>query len=895
MLPKTYNPKIVEPKWIEIWQNEKLFSPKIDRSKKPFSIVIPPPNITGALHMGHALNNILQDILIRYKRMSGENTYWVVGTDHGGIATQNVMEKKLKEEGLKKTDLTRDEFLKRMWKWYEECGDTILNQLKKLGCSIDFSKENVRFTMDSQRAFAVYTAFKELWDKELIYRGERMINWCPRCYTAISDIEVEYEEEKSKLWYIKYPIKNSKDFVVVATTRPETMLGDMAIAVNPGDERYKKIIGKTVILPIVEREIEIIADEKVEKEFGTGVVKVTPAHDPLDYEIAQRHNLKTLKVISDEGRMINCPSKYDGLKVLKARQELLEDLSRSGFLIKEEPYTHNVAKCSRCHNHIEPLISEQWFVKSKPLAVETIKVIVNKEIEFYPQRWVKPLLDWLNNIQDWCISRQIWWGHRIPAFYCKKCSSGGLQYNERGEIIKVSLAKGAKPIISFSRPSICPDCHGSDFVQDPDVLDTWFSSALWPFSVFGWPNKTEELSYFYPTAALVTGYEILYLWVARMITSGLFHLNQIPFSKVYLHGIVRDKHGQKMSKSKGNGIDPLEMMEKYGTDAMRFSLIIGAIGGKDIPFDENSIIGGRNFINKIYNVSRFIQLNINENEKYDINLKMLDLSDRWILTRINEIIEEYEKLMNNYLFSEALDLVYGFSWDEFCDWYIEISKQYLNTESKRYKMGVLLNVFGAIIKMLHPFIPFVTEEIYSAIGNLLGESERFLLNTSFKKVSGLNDDGAKQSMLVLMDIVKEIRTLRSEFSIHPIREVDVDIISTSDGLKKIFDYQNYIKHLSKIGNLNLCESFSGGKAIKSVVRNFEVYIKIDGNIDVEKEKNRIKKEIENIENSNARWETLLKDRNFVTKAPETEVNKIKERVRENLGKLSKLKKILSGL
>lgn len=895
MLAKTYAPKLVEEKWIDLWQKERLFAMHIDRSKKPFSIVIPPPNITGALHMGHALDNTLQDILIRYKRMSGYNTYWAVGTDHGGIATQNVLEKTLLKEGIKKSDMTRQDFLDRMWKWYDECGSTILNQLKKIGCSIDFSKENIRFTMDAPRTLAVNTAFKELWNKELVYRGERMINWCPRCYTALSDIEVEYEEEKSKLWYIKYPVENSSDYIVVATTRPETMLGDTAVAVNPDDEKYKKFTGKNIILPLVNRKIKIIADEKVEKTFGTGAVKITPAHDPLDYEISQRHSLEIIKVISDDGRMINCPEKYLGLKVIKAREEIVKDLESAGYLVKEEPYTHSVGKCYRCSNSIEPMISEQWFVKTKPMAENTIKVLNDKKISFYPERWVKPLRDWLDNIQDWCISRQIWWGHRIPAYYCKKCSSSGLVFNEKGEIVKVSIRSGAKPIVSVEKPSVCPDCGSSELVQDPDVLDTWFSSSLWPMSVFGWPKKTEELAYFYPTSVLVTGYEIIYLWVSRMISSGIFHMGDIPFEKVYIHGIVRDKHGQKMSKSKGNVIDPLDMMLKYGTDAVRFSLAISAIGGKDIPFSENSIIGGRNFINKLYNVSRFIQMNIKDDETYNLDENKLDLTDRWILTRVNEVADEYRRLMDDYMLSEALDVVYGFVWDEFCDWYIELSKLYLNTDIKNHKMGVILKVFGLSVKMLHPFIPFVTEEIHSALKEKFGDEAKFLVDTRIKKINDLRDGFSKERMGLLMDIIKEIRTLRSEFSIHPTKEIDVSLVSKKERITEISDYTAYIKHLAKISKLGILDSFNGGRSIKSVAGDFEIYVMVDGDIDIDKEKRRIALEIEALNRSNEKWSSVLNDKEFLSKAPESEVKKVKDRLSENLVKLEKLTKMLGGL
>ncbi len=894
MLPKVYDPKLVEEKWVEAWQNEKIFSPKIVKEKKPFVIVIPPPNITGALHMGHALNNTIQDILIRYKRMCGENTYWVCGTDHGGIATQNVMEKIIKNEGIKKSELTREEFLKRMWRWYDECGNTILNQLKKLGCAIDFSKENIKFTMDKERSYAVFTAFKELWEKGLIYRGERMINWCTRCYTALSDIEVEYKEEKSKLWYIKYPLEDNSDYIVVATTRPETMLGDSAVAVNPYDKRYKNFIGKYLILPLVNRKIKVIADEKIDKDFGTGAVKVTPSHDPVDKEIGEKYNLEFIKVIDDDGRMINCPSKYSGLKVLKAREEVLKDLKENGFLVKEEDYVHNVGKCYRCDNNIEPLISEQWFVKTKLISEPTIEVIKNGKVRFYPDRWVKPMLEWLENIQDWCISRQIWWGHRIPAYYCKNCSSGGLVYNDKGDIVKVSIKNGAKPIISYEKPAVCFDCGGGEFVQDPDVLDTWFSSALWPFSVFGWPKKTDELEYFYPTSVLVTGYEILYLWVLRMITSGVFHLGKIPFKDVIVHGIVRDKNGQKMSKSKGNVVDPVDMMSKYGTDAMRFTLAIGSGGGKDIPFSENSIIGGRNFVNKIYNVSRFIHLNLEDNKEYNYDETKFDLTDKWIITRLSVVIDEYKKLMDEYMFSEALDKVYGFVWDEFCDWYVEVSKMYLKTKLNDHKIAILLNVFNACLKMLHPFMPFVTEEIYSLLKNKFKESEKFIVNSRLKKLFTLKDTDSIKDMEMIMDIVKEIRTIRSEFRIHPAKEIEVSIFSDEKFVSYIKDYEKYIRHLAKVSEIRFNSKKESVYYIKGVVKNYEIYILCDADIDVEKEKLRIKKEIENISKSNEKWYKILEDKEFLEKAPLEEIEKIKQRVEENKMKLSKLNNVLSG-
>ncbi|MCX7642059.1 MAG: valine--tRNA ligase [Elusimicrobiales bacterium] len=892
-MEKVYNPRSVEEKWIDRWQKNGIFSPNIDKTKKPFTIVIPPPNITGALHMGHALNNTLQDIIIRYHRMKGENTYWVVGTDHGGIATQNVMEKTLKKEGVNRSDIRREKFLERMWSWYIECGDTILSQLKKLGCSIDFSKENIKFTMDEERTKAVISAFYQLWKSNLIYRGKRMINWCPRCYTALSDIEVEYEEEKSKLWYIRYYLEDKTGYIVVATTRPETMLGDTAVCVNPSDERYKNLIGKYLILPIVGRKIKVIADEKIDIGFGTGAVKITPAHDPLDYEIAQKHLLDLVVVISDDGRMINCPDKYLGMKIFKAREEIVRDLKNSNLIEKEEDYIHNVGKCYRCDNHIEPLISEQWFVKTKPLAQKAIEVINSNKIKFYPEKWKKMLLDWLINIEDWCISRQIWWGHRIPAYYCKTCSGKGIVTNDKGEVVKVIMEKGAKPIVSEIKPVSCPDCGDNDLIQDPDVLDTWFSSALWPFSVFGWPKQTEQLKYFYPTSALVTGYEILYLWVARMIMSGLFHMNEIPFSKVYVHGIVRDKYGQKMSKSKGNVIDPLDMMQKYGTDAMRFTLAINAGGGKDIPFSENAIVGGRNFINKLYNVSRFLFMNIKDEKENELHINNLDLSDKWILSRLYNVYSNYQKLMNEYMLSEALDLIYDFVWDEFCDWYIELSKMYLTTDKRSIKISVMLNVVKNSIKMLHPFIPFVTQEIYESLKKYINENFEFITQ-SFIHVYNFYEQDSIDNMEILMAIIKEIRTLRSEFSIHPAKEINVIVSSDNNVLYLVKRYESYIKHLARVKNLSY-SIVSGIRTIRGFAKGCQIYIVIDSDMDADKQKMRIIKEIENLNISISKWKTMLSNSKFIEKAPQTEVNRIEKLVKENIIKLDKLKEMISEL
>lgn len=897
MLPKTYEPAATEEKWIKIWQEKGLFKPEIDKSKKPFTIVIPPPNITGALHMGHALNNTLQDIFIRYEKMNGKNSFWIPGTDHGGIATQNVMEKMLKAEGKTKEDLGREAFLKRMWDWYGECGGTILNQLKKIGCSIDFSKENIRFTMDEDRALSVFQAFKELWEKGLIYRGERMINWCPRCYTALSDIEVEYEEEKSYLWHIKYPLADGSGHLVVATTRPETMLGDTAVAVNPLDKRYKGLVGKKLKLPLTEREIPIVADEEVDASFGTGAVKVTPFHDPADFEISRRHKLEILQVISYEGRMENCPEKYTGKKALAVRKEIVEDLKQAGFLEKEEPYKHNVGKCYRCSNHIEPLVSEQWFVKTGPLAQQVIEKTRSGEFSLYPENWKNPFLLWLENIKDWCISRQIWWGHRIPAWYCKQCAKDGLFYDEQGQLKRVSLKGGLKPLISREKPAKCEICGGHDFIQDPDVLDTWFSSALWPMSVLGWPKKNPQLDYYYPTSLLVTGYEILYLWVARMAMSGMFHLGKLPFPKVYVHGIVRDKHGQKMSKSKGNVIDPLDMMKKYGTDSMRFSLIIQAIGGKDIPFSENSIIGGRNFVNKIYNVSRFIHLYASENRIYKPDYSSLDETDKWMLNRFNEVCSEYSRYMEQMMLPEALDRIYGFLWDEFCDWYLELSKPQLNGMDKDRKLGMIISVFSDSLKLLHPFMPFVTEELYASLSGHIEKPARFLcLEKLPSPRKEFSFPQARKNISNIMEIVKSVRSIRAQFSIPPNKKINALLTSENGGLKELMPLDSHIKTLAGIETLEIRpKAEKPKKTLGAVSGEFNIYIDIEGNVDVSKEKTRLNKEKEELSPLLEKWKQKAGDEAFIKNAPQSEVEKLRERITETEDRLKRIDGLLEDL
>jgi len=908
MLPKVYDPKPVEDKWSELWQKNKLFISAVDKSKKAFVVVIPPPNITGALHMGHALNNSLQDSLIRYERMTGKEAYWVPGTDHGGIATQNVMEKMLRVEGKSKEDLGREKFLERMWAWYGECGGTILNQLRKLGCALDTSKDNVRFTMDEKRAASVFEAFRTLWEKGLLYRDERMINWCTRCETALSDIEVEYEEEKSKLWHILYPLEDGAGGLVVATTRPETMLGDTAVAVNPEDPRYKALIGRKLKLPLTERLIPVIGDAEVDREFGTGAVKVTPAHDPLDFEIGQRHGLETIQVIDFNGKMINCPEKYKGKNVQTARKEILEDLKSGVFLEKEEHYKHSVNKCYRCGQHIEPLVSEQWFVKMKDLAAPAIAAAEKEEVKFYPVSWKKPFVEWLKNIQDWCVSRQIWWGHRIPVWYCLDCDKNALPYvagseaarKGEGGVLLPGTRKGSNPILNMNRPEKCPKCGGHNLIQDPDVLDTWFSSALWPFSVFGWPEKTEELNYYYPTSVLVTGYEIIYLWVARMVMSGLEHMGRVPFSHVYVHGIVRDKHGKKMSKSLGNVIDPLTMIDKYGTDAMRFTILSQAIGGKDIPFSEEAIVGGRNFVNKIYNVSRFIQMNLPETPRVMAAAPAgleLELADEWILERYNSTLETVRVSMADYDIPASVGALYSFLWDEFCDWYLELAKPRLETEDKDRVLGLLLHIFGGTLKALHPFMPYVTEEIFASLKPYLGSDKPFLLKETYPGEGKTGVGSAAADMEKFMDVITQIRMVRAQLEISPAKNVAALITSGDEAAIRLLKTRpGYIMRLAKVEKLDIAAGLAKPPhAVTALSGSFNIYIPVEGVVDLDKERARIAKETDKLTADLAAADSRLQNENFVSHAPKDEVEKITLRKADAENRINRLREIAKDL
>ena len=884
MLPKAYEPQEVEAKLVEKWQKARLFTAKVDKNKKPFVIVIPPPNITGALHMGHALNDTLQDTLLRAHKMFGEEAYWVPGTDHGGIATQNVIEKKLaKEQHLSRHDLGREKFVETVWDWYHECGNAIFNQFKKMGWSLDLDPENIRFTMDEQRAKSVYECFKRLWEKGYIYRGKRLINWCVRCSTALSDIEVEHEQHAGKLWHLRYRGEDGSEGVVIATTRPETIFADAAIAVNPNDKRYKDLVGKKVIIPLANRAIPVIADEAVEMEFGTGALKITPAHDATDYEVGQRHNLPMMTVINDKGKMINCPEKYNGMDRDLCRKETVQDLEAAGLLVKEEKYNNAVSTCYRCHNAIEPYLSEQWFVKMDKLAAPAIAAAESGALQFHPASWKTPFVNWLKNIQDWCISRQIWWGHRIPVWYCRHCSEKGLTFatDKQGkeQLTKVSFEDGAKPIVSYHRPEKCPLCGGHDLVQDPDVLDTWFSSALWPMSVFGWPDETEELNYFYPTTSMVTGYEILYLWVARMVMMGLEFKGQLPFKDVFLNGIVRDKRGKKMSKSLGNVIDPLDMTAKYGTDAVRFSLLMQAVPGKDIPYAEESITGARNFCNKIYNASRFILMNM-EGIKGPLSMpkEAKELADQWILDRYENAIKTAREGIEKYNLALTANTLYHFLWGDFCDWYIELAKQRFQTQEKEYVMALCVNILYGTLKALHPLIPFITEEIAASLRPYVDEKEEFLLRQQYPQfdASLLNVQAVKK-METVQGVTKEIRTIRAQFNVPPGLKIKAVLCAENEAeLSVVREHAGYIKLMAKIDELQIGVNLpKPAQTATATYGKIAVYVPLTGLIDFDKEKKRLEKDIAAAQANIASRKARLAQENFIKHAPQEQIDKTK--------------------
>ena len=866
-----YNPKEFEEKLYEGWEKKGYFKPSMDKTKESYCIMMPPPNVTGKLHMGHALDDSLQDILIRYKRMCGYNTLWVPGTDHSAIATEvKVVEKMKKEEGLTKADITREQFLERAWAWTEEYGGTIQKQQRRLGCSCDW--ERSRFTMDEGLSEAVLEQFVNLYNKGLIYKGTRMINWCPSCHTSLSDAEVEFEEEASHLWHIRYQIKGTDKYLTVATTRPETMLGDTAVAVHPEDERYKDIVGKTCILPIMNKEIPIIADDFVEKEFGTGCVKITPAHDMNDYQAGLRHNLEIVEVFDDSSIMGDLVPEYKGLTPLEARKLIVAKLEEIGALVKTEDYTHNVGKCYRCHNTVEPRISEQWFVKMKELAEPAIKAVREDDIKFVPKRYEKTYFNWMENIQDWCISRQLWWGHRIPAYYCEECGH-------------INVAKTA--------PEKCSKCGSTHLHQDEDSLDTWFSSALWPFSTLGWPHNTEDLETFYPTNVLVTGYDIIFFWVARMIFSGLELMKQKPFSDILIHGIVRDSQGRKMSKSLGNGIDPLEVIEKYSTDALRFSLVLGISAGNDIRYMPEKLDQASNFANKLWNAAKFVLMNlegVGELPKIEeIDISKLEYEDKWIISKLNSLIKEIRDNMDSYEIGVATQKIYDFIWNEFCDWYIEIVKTRLygeNAESKLLAQVTLNTVLINSLKLLHPIMPFVTEEIYMQLYNI----DESIMISEFPSFKAEWEFSAEENGIEkLKEIIVGIRNLRANLNVHPSKKSEL-IFVTKTNKDLIEKSEGFLKKLGYSENIKIQEDKTGiaQNAMSVLTDGIETYIPFEELVDVEEERKRVEEEKKKILAEIERATKMLSNPGFINKAPEAKIN-------EEKAKLAKYQEMLKSL
>jgi valyl-tRNA synthetase len=879
-IPKQYNPKETEDKWYKFWEDGGFFSAKPDPKKKPFVIVIPPPNVTGILHMGHALNNTIQDILIRYSRLKGLEALWMPGIDHAGIATQNVVEKSIAKEGLKRQDLGREKFIERVWEWKEKYGSTIIHQLKKLGASCDWKR--LRFTMDEEYSKAVIETFIRLYEKGLIYRGNYIINWCPRCHTALSDEEAAHQTLQGNLYYLKYPIKTqglspkgtAPEYIVVATTRPETMLGDTAVAVNPKDKRYKKLIGKSIILPLVNREIKIIGDAMVDTEFGTGAVKVTPAHDPNDYALGKKHKLEFINIMHPNATMNEFAGKYKGMDRFEARKTILQDLESSGLLEKVEPHELSAGHCYRCHTIVEPFLSKQWFVKMKPLAKSAIEVVKKGKVKFYPGRWTKVYLNWMENIQDWCISRQIWWGHRLPVYYCKNCQIDA--------------------IVSRIKPEKCPACGSNDIYQDEDVLDTWFSSWLWPFATL----KKEDLAYFYPTSTLVTAPEIIFFWVARMIMAGLEFQNKIPFKDVYIHGTVRDAHGKKMSKSLGNSIDPLEIIDEYGTDALRFSLISITAQGQDVFLTKDRFEQGRNFANKIWNASRFILINLDP-QKINFDLcvffqkEELSLVNRWILSRFYSSLEETEKYLENYQFNEAANTLYSFFWHEFCDWYLELIKSDILNPHNQLVMYKILEKF---LRAIHPFMPFVSEEIWQKLPNRSSASIMVSLWPHIQKQ--IIDKKAEITMGGIFEIVTTIRNMRAELDIPALASnLPVKIASSKSLIRDLIKANsNHIKNLARLKELTIEEEYrhSSGEFV-NVLKDLHIVIPLQGIIDIEKHKLKIEDKISKAERDIKSKSTMLSNEDFIRRAPAEIIEGEREKLRALSEEVKKLKGVRDGL
>ncbi|MBI4963956.1 MAG: valine--tRNA ligase [Desulfomonile tiedjei] len=872
LLPKAYEPAEIEKRWYAFWEEKQLFHAGDNKTGKEYSIVIPPPNVTGSLHMGHALNNTLQDILIRYKRMNGFNTLWMPGTDHAGIATQNVVERQLAEQGLKREDLGRDKFIERVWDWRHHSGGVIINQLKRLGSSCDWVRE--RFTMDKGLSRAVREVFVRLYEEGLIYRGDYIVNWCPRCHTALSDLEVEHHDAQGHLWHIRYPIENSEESVIVATTRPETMLGDTAVAVNPEDKRYSHLIGKYAILPTVGRRLRIIADPIVATEFGTGALKVTPSHDLTDFELSLRHNLEHVTIMDPQGRINENGIHFAGMDRYDCRNAIVAELEQKGYLVKIEPYVVSLGRCYRCKEVVEPLISKQWFVKVAPLAEQALKAVQDGRTRIIPEHWTKTYYEWMNNIRDWCISRQIWWGHRIPAWTCQDCN---------------------EVIVAREDPKECPSCKGSRLVQESDVLDTWFSSALWPFSTMGWPDNTPLLGTFYPTSCLVTGFDILFFWVARMMMMGLKFMNDVPFKDVYIHALVRDEQGKKMSKSLGNVIDPLMVMDKFGTDAFRFTLAALAAQGRDIRLSESRIEGYRNFMNKIWNAARFALPYLDENPA-DFSLDRFSdfsLTERWILSRLNKTSQEVHQAIETYRFNDAAQTLYHFTWHEFCDWYIEEAKIPLNgsvPEETRRAAAVLHHVLDSLLRLLHPFIPFITEEIASKVP---AHGETIMRGPFPAYDDSKVDDEAERHMGTLMGLITAVRSIRAEMNLPPSKALRVLAVPSSENERTLVTSNSEMVIL--LGRMSELSVASPGEntepphmSATAVVGDMRIYVPLGGIVDPDAEIARLEKELAKVEKEFEAVDKKLSNENFLSRANPEAVEKQQEKRAELSAKLSGL-------
>ena len=872
---KTYNPSEIEDRLYKKWLDKKYFHAEVDRSKKPFTIVMPPPNITGQLHMGHALDNTLQDILIRFKRMQGYNALWQPGTDHASIAIEVKVTNKLREEGIDKEELGREGFLKRTWEGREEYGGRIGSQLKKLGSSADWDRE--RFTMDEGCSKAVQEVFIRLYEKGYIYQGSRIINWCPVCQTSISDAEVEYEDQAGHFWHINYPIVGTDKCIEIATTRPETMLGDTAIAVHPDDERYKDLVGKMVLLPIVNKEIPIVADSYVDKEFGTGAVKITPAHDPNDFEVGKRHNLEEINILNDDGTINENGGKFEGMDRYEARKAIVKELEEGGYLVRIENHEHNVGTHDRCHTTVEPMVKKQWFVKMNEMAKPAIEAVKNGDLRFVPGHFDRTYLHWLENIRDWCISRQLWWGHRIPAYYCDDC----------GEIV-----------VAKETPSVCPKCGCTHFTQDEDTLDTWFSSALWPFSTLGWPDKTEDLDYFYPTNVLVTGYDIIFFWVIRMVFSGYEQTGKCPFSDVLIHGLVRDEQGRKMSKSLGNGIDPLEIIDQYGADALRLTLVTGNAPGNDMRYSEKKIIASRNFANKVWNASRFMLMNIEKADLSNVSLDDLTPADKWILSKANSLVKEVTDNMENYDFGVAVSKLNDFIWEEFCDWYIEMVKPRLYNEEDTTKAAALFTlkkVLTISLKLLHPYMPFITEEIFCS----LQDEEESIMVSDWPVFEEAFDFKAEENEVeIIKNAVRNIRNLRADMNVPPSKKASVYVVSEKEEVRKVFeDSRVFFATLGYASEVHVQADKAGiaDDAVSTVIPDAVIYMPFAELVDVEKEIARLEKEAKRLEGEIKRAKGMLSNEKFISKAPAAKVEAEKEKLEKYTSMAAQVAERLSQL